>query len=161
MSTDKTKLPPSLEKIRDEAAEAYKKQGLKNSWRINYCVGFNALYYHLLNSGAQFDEKAAKEYSSAKFPCELPCDSYGICSGCVEAACFRTGARYQHNQSSATIAALRMEIERLEYENEFNKTTYYELRFHFDEKLKTNEKLNLKLAERDAEIEQLKKELGK
>lgn len=38
--------------------------------------------------------KEAKEYIAKMFPCEVPCDSYGICPGCAEAAVFGAGYNF-------------------------------------------------------------------
>jgi len=34
-----------------------------------------------------------KKFSLNKFPCEKPCDSYGVCTNCTDAALIRIGAR--------------------------------------------------------------------
>lgn len=125
MSTDNSKLPPQLEKIRDELAESGSQNGPYQSYSSNsFKTGFNVCYHVLLNSDAgEFDENAANEYSSAKFPCEPPCDSYGICSDCGDALCFWAGAKWQHKQNSATIAALKAENESLKWASR-NTTSY-------------------------------------
>lgn len=46
----------------------------------------------------------AKEYVTKLFPCEKPCDSYGICEGCYELRIFEAG--YSMGLKAATMKCM-------------------------------------------------------
>lgn len=43
----------------------------------------------------------AKAFVAKCFPCEPPCDSYGICSNCAEEVCFASGFNMGHRAGIA------------------------------------------------------------
>jgi len=38
--------------------------------------------------------KEAQEFADKIFPCQQPCDSYGICTECAERTCFLAGYNF-------------------------------------------------------------------
>lgn len=43
---------------------------------------------------SELKSKEAVEYAAKLFPCEKPCDSFGVCDGCCEAKCFWAGYNF-------------------------------------------------------------------
>ena len=58
-----------------------------------------------------------ESYIARVFPCEPPCDSYGICENCSEATLIRIGAELQAKQTDpAKLDWYEREIKRLREE---------------------------------------------
>lgn len=55
----------------------------------------------------------AKNYADKLFPCEKPCDSYGVCEGCLDRIVFLAGYNFGYRALSTQHAQLLSEIESL------------------------------------------------
>ena len=49
----------------------------------------------------------AKEYIDKLFPCEPPCDSYGVCEHCCEKTIFRAGYNFGARSANSKIETLK------------------------------------------------------
>lgn len=59
--------------------------------------------------------KEAKDFIAKVYPCEPPCDSYGVCSNCCDEANFGAGYNMGYRAAELQIEELEKRIKELEY----------------------------------------------